>query len=447
MKTTSSVLFVRNFFASPSESEIGGKQAAGSRQQAVKIIAGDRPFCRKQHAARCVLPALALMVFHAVPEAFAQCSGVVAGRLINKTDPSIIGANVDLDVIGFAGGMGIIKSTTTDSAGRFRIDGLPTDQMLMIRANYKSANYHGRVNFDASGKANVEIEIYEPTTSTKDIQTEGVRMAFQLTGDRLQSLETISFNNQTKPPRTFMSTEGNFRFSKAPGILEPPKIEVTGPGSAMPLAQSPLEAPDGRSYYSLYPLRPGVTTFEVQESLPYTNRSYAYRKKFYQDVSSFQIGVIPQDLAVSGDGLTKIQADPQRNFAVYSGGPVKAGTEVAWTFSGGTPVVEPAAAESTGESKVKPAPTSVGQNALIIGPLLLMGFIVALWYAYNHVQTLSQNSDLRTKELRGRREQLLNLLANLDNRHESQTLDRREYVRQREQGKRQLRRIALLLKK
>ena len=443
MKTISSpLLLIRDLFASLAE-----KQAAGSRQQAVKIIAGDRPFCRKQRAARCVLPTLALIVFRAVPGAFAQGSGVVAGRLINKTDPSIIGANVDLDVIGFAGGMGIIKSAATDSAGRFRIDTLPTNQMLIIRANYKLANYHGRVNFDASGKASVEIEIYEPTTSMKDIQTEGVRMAFQLTGGRLQSIETISFNNQTKPPRTFMSTEGNFRFSKAPGILESPKIEVTGPGAAMPLAQSPLEAPDGQSYYSLYPLRPGVTTFEIQESLPYTNRSYAYRKKFYQDVSSFQIGVIPQDMVVSGDGLTKIQADPQRNFAVYSGGPVRAGTEVAWTFSGGTPAAEPAAAESTGESRVKPAPTNVGQNALIIGPLLLMGFIVALWYAYNHVQILSQNSDLRTRELRERREQLLNLLAKLDHRYESQNLDRREYVRQREQGKRQLRRIALLLKK
>jgi len=388
-----------------------------------------------------------LLAVQGVGGAFAQGSGIVVGRLIDKTDPSIIGANVDLDVIGFAGGMGIIKSATTDSAGRFRIDGLPTDQMLMIRANYKSANYHGRVNFDASGKANVEIEIYEPTTSMKDIQTEGLRMAFQLTGDRLQSMETISFNNQTKPPRTYMSTEGNFRFSKAPGILEPPKMEVTGPGSAMPLAQSPLEAPDGQSYYSLYPLRPGVTTFEIQQPLPYTNRSYAYRKKFYQDVSSFQIGVIPYDMVVSGDGLTKIEADPQRNFAVYSGGPVKAGTEVAWTFSGGTPVVESAAAETTGESKVKPAPTIVAQNALIIGPFLLMGFIVALWYAYNHVQALSQNSDIRTKELRERREQLLNLLANLDNRYESQILDRREYVRQRQQGKRQLRRVVLLLKK
>jgi hypothetical protein len=404
---------------------------------------------RRMPPARVLVTATALILisFVAQPLAHAQGTGVVEGRLVDKSDPSIIGAKVDLDVIGFAGGMSILKSATTDSTGKFRIDGLPTDQMLMIRANYKGANYHGQVSFDAAGKAYVEIEIFEPTDSTREIRVEGVRMAFQLVGDRLQSLQTVSFDNQTRPPKTYMNKEGNFRFSKAPGILELPKVDVSGPGAVMPLSQSPLESPDGLSYYSLYPLRPGITTFEIQEVLPYSSRTYTYRKKFYQDVSSFQIGVIPADMVVMGEGLTRVQVDGQRNFAVYSGGPVKAGTEVAWTFSGGTPVTQAAPAAGSGESTVKPAPTFVGQNALVIGPLLLMGFVVVLWYAYNNLQTASQSGDARTRELKERREQLLNSLANLDNRYESQTLDRREYVRLREQGKRQLRRIFLLLKK
>ncbi len=387
------------------------------------------------------------MVLAAVSVASAQGSGIVEGRLVNKTSPHLEAANVDIDVVGFAGGLGVIKSVKTDSAGRFKVDGLPTDQMLLVRANYKGANYTGRVNFDASGKANMEIDVYETTTSIKDIQAEGVRIAFQLTTSGLQALETVSLNNRTSPPMTLMNMEGNFRFSKAPGILELPKLNVTGPGAPMPLLQTPLESPDGQSYYSLYPVRPGVTTFEIQEALPYTGQSYTYRKKFYQDVGSFQIGVIPRDVTVSGEGLTLLQTDPQKNFAVYSGGPVKAGTEVAWAFSGGTPVVEAAPQAAAGESTVKPRPTLVGQNALVIGPFLLIGFVIVLWYGFNRMQVLSGGADLRTKELRERREQLLNALARLDLRYESQSMDRREYMRQREQGKRQLRRIALLLKK
>ncbi|HYK91358.1 MAG TPA: carboxypeptidase-like regulatory domain-containing protein, partial [Acidobacteriota bacterium] len=400
------------------------------------------------HGSRPLSSVLLLLLSVALPGgAMAQGGGIVEGRLVNKTNPSIIAAKVDLDVLAFAGGLGIIKSTTTDSSGKFRIEGLPTDQMLLIRANYKGANYFGRVNFDPTGKASLEIEIYETTTSMDGIQAEGLRMAFQFAGDHLESIETISLNNQTQPPRTFMSMGGNFRFSKAQGILEPPKISVTGPGAPMPLAQSPLESPDGQSYYSLYPLRPGVTTFEIQTALPYPNRNYTYRTKFYQDVSSVQVGVIPQDMTLSGEGLTRVQVNQQRNFAVYAGGPLKAGTEVAWTFTGGTPVAEQPESQAPGESKVKPYPTDVGQNAFIVGPLLLMGFIVVLWYSYNHVQTLSPSSELRTKELKARRDQLLSFLANLDSQYENHALDRRDYVRQREQGKRQLRRISLLLKK
>ena len=151
------------------------------------------------------------------------------------------------------------------------MDGLPESGRLMIRVSYKDVNYHRQFNLGANGRSTVEIEVYEPTTSMKDIEAGESRMAFQMVGDQVRSLESVTFNNKTKPPRTFMNPEGNFRFSKPPGIVEPPEVRVTAPGSAMPLVQAPLESPDGQSYYSLYPLRPGVTSFEVQQVLPYSN--------------------------------------------------------------------------------------------------------------------------------------------------------------------------------
>ena len=380
--------------------------------------------------------------------AFAQGQGVVEGKLVNGTDPSILAAKVDLDVIGFGGGMSVLKSSVADSAGKFRIDGLPTNSPLMIRANYKTVNYNTQFTIDSSGKGHVDVEVFEPTTSLAGIGLQSLRMAFELSGDQMQSVEEYSFNNRSAPPKSLMNPEGNFRFSKAPGIIEPPQMNVTSPGAVMPLTQSPLESPDGQSYYSLFPLRPGVTTFQIQQVLPYSNRTYTYRKKFYQDVASFQLGVIPLDMAVSGAGLTKIQTDTQRNFAVYTGGPVKAGTEVVWTFSGGTPPAPAPMSENPGESTVKPRPTIVGRNAMIVGPLLLLGLIAILWYAFNRVETSSpKKQNPRSKELFDRREQLLNFMAELDSKFENQALDRREYLRQRELGKRQLRRIALLLKK
>jgi hypothetical protein len=381
---------------------------------------------------------------------YCQQAGVAEGRLINRTDPSIIARNVDLEVIGLQGGMSIIKTAVTDSSGRFRIEGLPDNERLMIRANYKSANYYGQLSFKG-GTANVDIEVYEPTTSMEEIHVDGVQMAFQVEGDHLKQVETISYNNKTKPPRTFVNPEGTFRVSKAPGILEPPKITVTAPGSTMPVVQSGLESPDGESYYSLYPLRPGVTTFEVQQLLPYANRNYVYRSKLFQDAGSVQVGVIPRDLALSGQGLSMIQTDTAKNFAVYTSGPIKAGKEFVWTFSGGTAAVETTSeSEAAGQSDsvIKPLPEIVGRNALVIGPLLLMGFVIVLWYAFNHGR--SGNPDPEKNEvqrLQNFRQKLVNQVATLDQRYERRMLNRQEYLVQREEGMRQLRRVSLLLRK
>ena len=402
---------------------------------------------------RFLLPLLCSALTAASASLFGQGGGVVEGKLVNGTDLSRAAAKVNVEVVSPAGGMSILKTAATDAAGKFRFDGLPTDQPLLVRANYQSVNYNGQVSFDAAGKANVEIRIYEPTNSMAGILAEGVRMGFQLNGDRLDSLETIAFNNQTNPPRTFTSPDGVFRFAKAPGLLEPPRVDVTGPGSTMPVTQSALESADGKSYYTLYPLRPGTTTFEIEQQLPYAGKTYAYRKIFYQDVSSYDVGVIPADMDLSGPGLKKVQNDAQRNFAVYSGGPVKAGTEIVWTFSGGTqPPPQPASDpmgqnQGGGSGEVKNMPNTVGLNALIIGPLLLIGFMVVLWFGYSQLQLAEGKTDAQTGELKRRREQLLNFIADLDIRREKDMVDQREYVRQRESGKRQLRRIAMLLKR
>lgn len=107
------------------------------------------------------------------------------------------------------------------------------------------------------------------------------------------------------------------------------------------------------------------------------------------------------------------------------------------TAAGGAPGQEP---------RIMPTPNAVGRNALILGPLLLMALVAGLWYATSLITgTTPRNSDPIASTLAERRDQLLNHLADLDHRLELQAMDRSEHTRQREQGKRQLRRIALIL--
>ena len=240
----------------------------------------------------------------------------------------------------------------------------------------------------------------------------------------------------------------SLKISQSPGILEPPQLSITAPGSLMSLSESVIESADGQSYYSLYPLRPGVTTFEVREILPYKDRKYTYKGKFYHNVDSFIIGVTPQDMVLSGNGLLKKETDVEENFAVYESPPVEAGTELVWTFSGGTPIPELEHSEATDNSTVLTIPSDIERYALIIGPLLLMGFILVLWYAHNRSQDRAKPADdLSERQLKERREQLLTSLAELDHRHETHSIKQEEYAKQRSKSKRELVRIFQLLKK
>jgi hypothetical protein len=174
--------------------------------------------------------------------AYAQQKGIVEGRVINGTDPSIIPRSVELDLVELGAGMNIVKTTTTDSSGRFRIEGLPESGRLMIRAIYKDVNYHSQFNIDASGRAAVEIEVFEPTTSLEGIKVESAGIAFQIVGDQLHSLETVTLKNTTQPPKTLMHPEGSYRFSKPAGILGFPKYE-----SRPRVPECPLSRPRWRA--------------------------------------------------------------------------------------------------------------------------------------------------------------------------------------------------------
>jgi hypothetical protein len=147
----------------------------------------------------------------------------------------------------------------------------------------------------------------------------------------------------------------------------------------MPLTQSALESPDGESYYSLYPLRPGGTIFEVHQTLPYTDGKYVYEKKFFQDIPGFPVGVIPFDMTLSGGDLIMTEEHPAENFSVYEAGAIRAGDTVTWTFTGGTPVAEHD--HDWGETTIMSTDGVVGRNALAIGSMILTVFVLALLFA------------------------------------------------------------------
>jgi hypothetical protein len=183
-------------------------------------------------------------------------------------------------------------------------------------------------------------------------------------------------------------------------------------------------------------------------NLPYESRNFTLKKKFYQDIDSLDIGVQPRDLAISGQGIKKIQSDPQEDFDVYSAPSVKSGSEMVLTFSGGTPIPEPETAESINESTVSVMPTEVGRDTPIIGAGLLIVFSGVLFYASKRMaKKPAEALNLSNRELRQRREELLNSIAGLDQQYENKSLEQKEYMQRRELAKRELQQIFQSLQK
>ncbi len=381
------------------------------------------------------------------PAAFSQQAGVLEGRLIDGTDPSIPTAGVALEVVSLDGGMSIIRTAETDSSGTFRIDDLPTSSMLMLRAIYKGVHYNRQFRFDQAGNARLELTVYESTTSENTIHAEETQLIFRAIGDQIQSLETTILVNNTDPPRTFMNPSGNFLFSKSPGIEAVPQMRISGPDTTMPVVQSPLESPDGKTYYTLYPLKPGKTTIDVFQLLPYSNREYTYIKKFHYGVPSIEIAVTPIDTDFSGEGLTRIRTDTEQNIAVYRSDAIEAGTEVTWTFSGGTPLVEQESRPAASGSQIRTETNTIERNAGIIAPIILLGFILVLWYAISRKDANSSaNGSSRKRKLKERQKFLLNRLVELDRQFEEHSIGLKEYRKHQEEAKRMLHRISFLLK-
>ncbi|HSW39315.1 MAG TPA: carboxypeptidase-like regulatory domain-containing protein [Acidobacteriota bacterium] len=381
------------------------------------------------------------------PCIFAQSTGIVEGRLVNRTNPAIIPGGVELEALELDGGMNIVKTAVTAGDGTFRFEGLAVSRPLMIRVTYKGVNFHVRPDFDSTGKAQVELVVYEPGASRDDIHVESNTIVFQMEGVVLRSLETVALNNKSNPPAVFIHPEGVFRTSKPDGILEPPVLRILAPDATMPVTQPVMESNDGMSYYSPYPLKPGITSFEIRQAVPYTGEGYTHAGRFYMAADSVEIGVIPYDMELHGEGLTKIESNPQENFSVYRSPPIEAGKEFVWTFSGGTPVTRAAEPAATAQrSTIKPLPGTIGRNAMVILPLLLMGFVLFLWHASNVLRKNSEESDrYRIRKLEEHRDRLLDLIARADHRHETGTVGPDEYRQQREELKGRLCRLYRLL--
>ncbi|MGB8324817.1 MAG: hypothetical protein WCE52_17805 [Candidatus Acidiferrum sp.] len=200
----------------------------------------------------------------------------LAGFVKNSTTgkPSI---GDEVVVFSLGQGMGELGRTKTDAVGRFsfKLDDAQTPHL--IRAIHDGVIYN---RMAPPGTASVAVEVYDVAKRVGGIAVVADIMRIQAAKDEITVTRDFGVRNSSNPPRAQMN-ERNLEFYIPDGarVVENSGTAITETG--IPLKSAPIPEREKNRYSFGFPLRPGVTRFEVTYQLPYSGSANLDPKSIY----------------------------------------------------------------------------------------------------------------------------------------------------------------------
>jgi hypothetical protein len=174
-------------------------------------------------------------------------------------------------------GMEEAGRTKADGKGQFSFKLDDAQSPHLVRAIHQDVTYH---RMAPPGTTSVEVEVFDVGKKIDGIQVVADIMRIQ--ADQGQALITREFGvqNTSKPPRTQMS-ERNLEFYVPAGahIIDESATATTENGN--PLKSAPVPEGEKNKYSFIFPLRPGLTRFEVSYQLAYSGSANLDPKSAY----------------------------------------------------------------------------------------------------------------------------------------------------------------------
>jgi hypothetical protein len=239
---------------------------------------------------------LALAALLAFP--LTALGGTVTGTVRNGTTGAPVGVQ-EVIVMKLQGGMEPLGTFKTDPQGRFRIEHDEIGKSpLLLRVVYRGVNYHQSLPPEQNL---ADIEIFEATESTKDLNVATRLIALQPNNERLLIGEEFTVHNHSKPPVTVIPREGNGSFEFwIPEGAELGQVSVTG-ASGLPLVQGTVDRGKGR-YAINFPFRPGETSVRISFQVPYPQNAAMLRLGSPYTVQNV-LAIAPPTVQVRGEGF------------------------------------------------------------------------------------------------------------------------------------------------
>jgi hypothetical protein len=256
----------------------------------------------------------------------------VKGKVTNGTSGGVVKKATVTIIQPSAGMLELGKVETTD--GTYHFDNLGNDAPIyLLRCEYNGIMYNGQVPVTGQDQ-NVDIEVYEETTSWKDVDLLVPHLAATRSGNELHVEQMYEIDNNTTPPKTVTAKDGAFRMwlpSDMDSITE--CYVMTG---SMPLKVTPVPTSVKDMYSIDYPVRPGQTRIAISYYIPYPDK-VTMNLKFVADLSHMSIFAVDSTLAVTSTAPSFVKQASVHGMSAYTIHSIPANQEVALTFTGGDP--------------------------------------------------------------------------------------------------------------
>jgi hypothetical protein len=186
-------------------------------------------------------------------------------------------AGDDVILLKLGQGMEEAGRTKTDAKGQFTFKLDDTQSPHLVRAIHQDVTYH---RMAPPGTTSVEVEVYDVGKKIDGINVVADILRLQVDQGQLEIVREFGVQNTSKPPRTQMN-ERNLEFYIPDGshVIADSATATTENGN--PLKSAPVPEGEKNRYSFVFPLRPGLTRFEVAYQLPYTGSANVDPKSIY----------------------------------------------------------------------------------------------------------------------------------------------------------------------
>ena len=203
-------------------------------------------------------PVLALLILASVAAA-QSLSGTVKNVTTGKP-----GAGDEVVLLKIGAGMEEAGHTKADSKGGFSFKIDDTSSPHVVRAIHGGVTFH---RMAPPGSTSVEVEVSDSAKKVEGVSVVADVMRVQAEQGQLEVQRMFAVQNESKPPRTQMD-ERNLEFYLPEGAKIIEASAMTAHGN--PLKTDPVPEGEKNRYAFFFPLRPGMTQFEIAYQLPYT---------------------------------------------------------------------------------------------------------------------------------------------------------------------------------